>query len=301
MTSLSNSIMDSQTARRLTEQIKDTTNHIRSLLLSIYVSNGWASLGYNSWHEYLTSEFDTNHTYLRRQTHAALLEAELSDNNELVGLHKESHLRAILETLPNGDEYIGLRALAFYITHDRHESPQTKDFIKSAREVYVLQFGDERIKDRFANGELSANSAYEITKYMERGGSSEMLDVMKNISDPNMIPVLIRLEKNGSDTWEEISASKTVPGFPDPIPLAKATESNLMAWLDMASAEHIAISREQRRPYWDERNKIVDDLLNCIRESRTFGMTWDKQKELFSLIERLDMHEKGEQYEQRTG
>jgi hypothetical protein len=77
--------------------------------------------------------------------------------------------------------------------------------------------------------------------------------------------MFIRLAENKSATWEEILHSGTMPAFPDPIPLYKATTHNLLAWLDEASAEHRAVARLAKQPQWDERNKIIEDIITGVR------------------------------------
>jgi hypothetical protein len=257
------SVMGAEEARTRTDAIKDGVARIRRDLMAMFVRQGWKALGYSSWHEYLVTEFpDTNHSYLRRQTHAALLEDKLGLQ---VGKSKEAHLRPLTETL--GDD-TGAKALAYYLVLDRDESPMARDFQRAAWEVYVFTRGIPRIRERMEEGELSPKVAYQINKLIENEDREDLAYVAAECSDPDLVPILQRLKEAGSATWDEILRSGTIPAFPNPIYISKATAHNLIAWLDVSSAEHQARAIEERREFYDARKTATDELVVAVRELR---------------------------------
>jgi hypothetical protein len=254
--------MEAGEARFRTEAIRGSVSQIREHLLAVYTRKGWHSLGYSSWGEYLSQEFQQSTSYLRRQTHAALLESALSDDDELVGTHREAHLRPLNEMLGDDDS---AKALAYYLTLDRADEPTAQDFRRIAAEVYVQKNGDARIKERFNAGSLGVLDAYKLCKWakqFEKSRDYDLLVVSRECSDADLIPIFIRLKKAGSETWDEIYLSGAMPALPEPIPLHKATTHSLLAWLDVASAEHRAVAMQ---PRWDERDKILEDILLGVR------------------------------------
>jgi len=261
-TSVQLSSMTPEEARLRTESIKTSVNVIREHLVQMFMRRGWEALGYKSWHEYLLVEFpDTNHTYLRRQTNAGLLESDMGIE---VGLVKESHLRPILETL--GGEDTAVQKLAYSNTLWNNPDPTAKDFLVSARTLYVLSRSTDRLAERMTNGELSVNSAYEITKFIETRCTNDidLAIVAQECSDVELLVVLEKVKEAGLATWDEIFATGHVPSFPEPLPLARATAETLISWLSVASAEHRAQAgvegREERDKLWE----AIETLLNMI-------------------------------------
>lgn len=247
-------------ARMRTESIRASVLNIREHLYVMFNARGWEALGYSSWHEYLTTEFETNHTYLRRQTYAAAIEADLGIE---IGTHKESHLRPLAEILGDDRE---LQKDAILIAHGQGHDPTAKDFYRIACETYIWRYGADRIDERFNSGEIGAVTAYKIQKFIESCGSdeSDLIFVAQEVSDPDLLPLFRRLKDNNSNTWWEIVSSLTIPSFPEPVMLADATVNTLLAWLDIASTEHIAIASLKRKAYYAARDRAIDRILESV-------------------------------------
>ena len=279
-------------ARSLTSLIRTNVASIREHLLAIYIRRGWESLDYRSWGAYLEGEFpDTSTSYLRRQTHAGLLEADLS--SELIGKHKESHLRPISETL--GDDK-GARALAYYLTMDRTDNPTALDFQRSSWEVYVTLYGQQAIQARLSSGELSAKAAHDLTKLSEQHkGKEDLLFLAAIVSDPELIPLLDRIRSSGptpSETYWEVYHSLAIPGYPEPIPIERATAANLLAWLDEASAEHRAMARELNKDKYNRKDAALSYLVEAVRVVCNARVTNDAGRQVdLHLIPALEQYE----------
>lgn len=254
--------MDANEARSRTEAIRSSIDVIRVHLYEVYTREGWRSLGYDSWGAYLSEEFpDSSTAQLRRQTHAALMEASMGEE---VGAIPEGYIRAIREVLHDD----GHRTLAYYATIDRHEEPTVRDFRRVACEIYVVQEGEHRIRERMLDGDISPVVAYSLCKQVEKfnkQGDYDLLVVSREVSDLELIPIMKRLKESRSATWEEILHSETIPAFPEPIPLSRATSYNLLAWLEVASAEHRAQWGANNRAKRDERRVAVEALVQAVR------------------------------------
>lgn len=100
-------------ARAIVAAIKERVHEIRELVLELHEREGWRSLGYSSWRECVTGEFEGSKTHLYRQLQAALIEREIipfSENDadpefspmgEKPGAIPERQLRPLAE-LPEG-------------------------------------------------------------------------------------------------------------------------------------------------------------------------------------------------------
>lgn len=95
--------MSAEQARACIEAIKERVEDIRILALELYEREGWRSLGYESWRECVTSEFDQSQSYLYRQLQAALIEREISPIGEKLGAIPESQIRPLAK-LPDPEQ-----------------------------------------------------------------------------------------------------------------------------------------------------------------------------------------------------
>lgn len=259
--------MNLEEAEQATAAIKRSVEDIRMLLFNVYTRRGWAAMGYESWHAYLTTEFQHHHhSYLRRQTHAALLEASVDPG--LVGTHPESHMRPLIDILETDEE-----RLEAYAMVDDHDEATAADFYRAAKYVYVNNRAPGSLGLRLVHGEIAINDAYDIMKLCERieahppagkaGESVYFTALAFMCNSPKLVEMLSQLDVHG-DTWEAILASRTIPAFPDPIPIEEATAATLMAWLDVASAEHRAAAVEQNRELYERRTAIIDEILDFL-------------------------------------
>ena len=215
-------------------------------------------MGYNSWRDYLLGEFaDMSYSYLTRQTKAAQLEAEVGVD---IGTHKESHLRPIVETLDGDDMVTAYRMIDFDKSPISRDVQEIADRVRVEGSVYTPTIINMRM------GRMTATAARQIINLLGQIDEEDIdaLIVAMHVTDPDIIPILLRLAKANSETWQEIRSSLTIPAFPDPIPIERATATNLLAWLDVASAEHRAVAREKRRDYFDKLNAATDAIVDEI-------------------------------------
>lgn len=95
--------MDLHTARHLIERIQEHliradyhVNQARKLILDLKEQQGWKVLGYSSWRECVTAEFNKSSSTVYRQLSAALVELELSPNGT-IGSINERVLRPLTQ------------------------------------------------------------------------------------------------------------------------------------------------------------------------------------------------------------
>jgi len=235
--------------REVITSIRQDIASARRKLFHLYENKAWETLGYSSWHDLLNNEFSEHHSYLRRMTQAAQLEAHVGVP---IGTHRESHMRAIHEVLDDEE----LQRQAYYAALDV-DAETAQDYRKVAWVVYVNEYGSDRIKARLKDGLLSPSQAYHLTTVMQ-GVESEMLkDTISRCSDYKLAGMIIELGKRGSDTFQEIVLSGTIPAYEEPIPLEDATAVNLKAWLDVSSAEHRAAAVEVNRERYTQLEKVT--------------------------------------------
>lgn len=239
--------------RELTARIRQHANHIRVYLYEVYANDGWRVLGYTSWRAYLVGEFsDMSYSYLTRQTKAALLEARAGDS---VGTHKEAHLRAITESsLTDEEKLVAYRNLGNDI--------DAADVREITAKVRVRGSCYQITKEYMDAGTISATTALSIVEMLDEIGEESTRKTCELVTDIEMIPILVRMASTNSDTWQEIRLSHTIPAFPDPIPIHKATAANLLAWLDVSSAEHRAVAAEKRRAFFARLNSATDAIVD---------------------------------------
>lgn len=277
-------VVDKVSAYRETiQQIHEHINTAREKLYWLYTNEAWRELGYASWHELLSKEFGKHHSYLRRMTHAALIEANVG---VAIGTHRESHLRAISEVLDDED----LQREAYQQAIDS-EATTARDFRRESWRVYVDNSEAEDIKARLQDGLISPAQAYGLVSVWERAGSAMARNLISKCSDPSLAMMIKELGEHarGSSTFQEIAVTGAVPGLPEPIPLHEATASNLRAWLDVASAEHRAIAVELNRERYKELDLAVNNVISASRELvDALGVA---SKESFALAKALQEYD----------
>jgi hypothetical protein len=74
----------------------------RHLVLELYEREGWSALGYNTWRECVTAEFNSSQAYLYRQLEAAQTEKVISPIGEKE--IPESQLRPLTKLKDNPDQ-----------------------------------------------------------------------------------------------------------------------------------------------------------------------------------------------------
>lgn len=91
-------------AREVVDKINANMNNVRYLVLDLYEREGWSALGYGSWRECVTKEFQGKQSYLYYQLEAAQVEKNISTNVEKQDLIPESHLRPLTKLRDNPEQ-----------------------------------------------------------------------------------------------------------------------------------------------------------------------------------------------------
>lgn len=92
-------LMDADEARACIARINGHMNSARLELLNLYEGRGWAALGYASWRECATNEFEASKTHLYRELEAAKIESRISPMGE-IGSIPERQLRPLASLTP---------------------------------------------------------------------------------------------------------------------------------------------------------------------------------------------------------
>lgn len=90
-------------ARECADKIKSNINNVRALVLELYERDGWTALGYTSWRECVTKEFQSSQAYLYRQLEAAQTEKVISPIGEKKEI-PESQLRPLTKLKDNPEQ-----------------------------------------------------------------------------------------------------------------------------------------------------------------------------------------------------
>lgn len=69
-------------ARECADKINANMNNVRHLVLDLYEREGWTALGYESWRECVTKEFNSSQSHIYRQLDAAKTELNISPIGE---------------------------------------------------------------------------------------------------------------------------------------------------------------------------------------------------------------------------
>lgn len=151
--------MTADAARSAVDAINSHMHSARALLYDLYEQHGWAALGYSSWRECVTSEFDVSATHLYRQLQAAEIERRVSPIGD-IGAIPESHLRPLITVAP--DKQADVWDDAQSIARDRHERFSSRHVAAAIQEHHAsLQHETEDMTDRsakFNDGMRSSDS-----------------------------------------------------------------------------------------------------------------------------------------------
>lgn len=97
-------LMIYQEARECVDKINSNMNNIRTLILDLYEREGWSALGYQSWRECVTKEFQQNQNYLYRQLEAAQVEKNILPIGKTSERIPESQLRPLVFLRDNPEQ-----------------------------------------------------------------------------------------------------------------------------------------------------------------------------------------------------
>jgi hypothetical protein len=131
----------------------------------------------------------------------------------------------------------------------------TKKIIERAKHdqrlIAIEQHTPDSIQQMLKDGILSIEDAHAIAEGLEKSNEPVCQLIARwGISDPNLIPILERLHKNKSETFDELSFSGFIqPGEEEEaIPLQCATARQLQEYLDIRQREHALQALVQRAP-----------------------------------------------------
>lgn len=159
-----------ESARRLTDRIKVAVEGTWQLIQEAYVSRAWAALGYASWDEYCTHEFDTSRLALpreeRREIVASLRESGLSTRaiGAAVGI-SEATVRREMPTASSTQEndaletrrVIGLNGKS-YAPSRPTSRPMPNPQAPQSTQSEPSMFDDEEVVDgEVVDGEVEGN------------------------------------------------------------------------------------------------------------------------------------------------
>lgn len=249
--------MSKEEAKNCLSNIRYGLSSVRANLVALYERMGWKALGYESFRACAVAEFGTSTSHIYRQLAAAKTEKALDVE---IGSQKESHLRVLSMVLPEQKDIED----AWHVAMAANENPKAYQFLMAAHTTYTKEYAHDNIWENLVNGKITPQSAYNLAKVIE-GEDAEFTEIASLCTDPAMVPVLKRLCTDNTPTWEEIKATKCIPGLEEQIPLHKAVRSNLVAWLNIASAEHRAAAIANNRGYYVGVKHNVDAV---IREAR---------------------------------
>ena len=93
-------LMTESEARSCIDGINGHLRNARTLILDLYEREGWKVLGYLSWRECVSAEFQHSQTHMYRQLAAAFVEKVISPNGEIGVIH-ETHVRPLTSLTPD--------------------------------------------------------------------------------------------------------------------------------------------------------------------------------------------------------
>lgn len=254
-------LMTSEEARAAVDAIKSHVQQARALLLDLHEREGWRALGYSSWEECVSDEFGRSRSYMYRQLAAAKLEIGVGSE---VGVHPESHMRAISETLDDEDQMQEAYQLAV-----ANGATSAAEYRKAAMAVWVkrnLRSGSMLV-NRAVAGIISTQDAYNIGRMMvDNDLSEEERAVLDYCTDERLAEMLINVSVALPEVWEEIVATGSLPGIEQNIPIGEATSRDLKAYLTLDSAERRAQHVERNRDVYQKRNEIIKEVIDRTKE-----------------------------------
>lgn len=103
-------LMTADEARQCADAIRSNLGNLRRLVLDLYNRQGYIALGYSSWRECVTTEFQFSQGQLYRLLVAAQTEQNISPIGE-IGIIREGHLRELVGLEPEQQREVWQRAI----------------------------------------------------------------------------------------------------------------------------------------------------------------------------------------------
>lgn len=243
---------------------------IRYQLTTMYTGMGWASLGFNSWEDYLKDLGDrtgSGSKYLRRINNAGLLE---SGTGYDLGTFKEGVLRPINETLSDSkgfNESSRADALELAIELAGSIEEVTGNIAQSAACYVVVETKTPeegyRLIERMKNGQISPRSASEICQVIRSTRALGIEHILAEITNPRLAHTMANLYSNSpyGETWTDlvdtIERSGTIPTWAGAqVPIANARNDDFIEYLNEPN-------RLQRQEKTVEQGKLLRDIANA--------------------------------------
>ena len=98
-------VMSTEEARICADAIRHNLGNLRKLVMELYERQGWIALGYSSWRDCVSSEFEFGQSHLYRLLDAARVEQNISPIGETVAI-PESHLRPLVPLAPAAQRFV---------------------------------------------------------------------------------------------------------------------------------------------------------------------------------------------------
>jgi SAM-dependent methyltransferase len=135
-----------------------------------------------------------------------------------------------------------------------------KNKLRQAEEV--LKHAPVWIKEKYEAQEITANRAHRLMNELKAIPEKvKALFEKWEIIEPKLIPILIRLCKRNSETFDELFASGVIQygDEGEAIPLSEASDLDLQKYLDYKAKQHRLEAKEAKREASEIRGKEVED------------------------------------------
>ncbi len=155
-------------AAKCVQRICDSMDDARAALLDLYEREGWRALGYASWRECVTAEFQQSQSYLYRELTAARIEREFSPKGEMTPL-PERHARELAPLSADERRAVvaEVTATGQPLTAARIAAVVLRRAAERADPVAVLRNGEAAINDAEAADER-ADAVAEVLRLLAR-------------------------------------------------------------------------------------------------------------------------------------
>lgn len=258
--------MSADEARALTEQARASLENARAILLRIWESGGYMSLGYTTWEAYAQQEFSIGRSHAYRMVSAGKFERD--SIGIPVGTMPESYLRAIMMVLKEHDALDLAPDVHSYILEAGDVG--TLQCINAAKHVLVRErlLNDlPALHKRHAIGEVSDSTAYHIALVHQR--NPHMRTVLNQCTDGELATMLETLHQQGSAIYTEITVTLAIPNGATQVPLSQANSTHLKAYFVSETAEYRARAYEEYRTEAEHRKQQLAEVLRIARQAVT--------------------------------
>jgi phage N-6-adenine-methyltransferase len=219
---LTTKLLNWQEAQELVEQINEHFNSARALILELYEGEGWKALGYASWRECVSDEFEQSQAHLYRQLTAAKIEREISPIGE-IGQIPESQLRPLTK-LATPEQRKEAWETAVKVAPDHKPTAAVVDAI--VREIQADDAPTEEIRYPATSSDTVLNYPHAL---YPAGDTASPVSRANPLETVPANPFLARSFDKGVSLREtQVHTGETTISFPIPITVATATLSEAL-------------------------------------------------------------------------